>query len=618
MSTAPVVQFRRRASDLLIDAVKGKPSAVVLSESQLDEKDVNLVSALRNALARFNLKKQRVEEIVARWLRSRSSLTVIARDTGILDYEQALKATSQLSGIPFIEPKENLNPSQIMVDFVRQQADKSAAERVIDLRVFHGYVPIDILEEDGIKKLLIAVSQPEKIDAPSSRIRMKIKPVLMSEFDIVRIYRDYFSDAKRELLKAISDATDQGKDDTAARKILMLSIKYAAYEKCSDLRFFKSLEGIGQIRVTQDGVTSEVTTVPAWLFDSILNVLVLDNKKQNDIKTKPCPGTLIFSDLDQSLIGEEVLNNLNFRVQLANTSNNLNSRGYTATIRLLEKQSNNRSLSSLGYSEKSVAELDDIIQGSSGLFLVVGPTGSGKSTALYSMMCKIDSVERPIMTIENPIEFEHGSWEQYTLLEQESDLDEGAAYAEILRSLLRKAPKVILVGEIRDLKVANVAGHAANTGHLVLATAHANNASAGVHRLLSMGMDKDELAMILKGVLAQRLVRLLCSDCKELDEAHVKHVMDNLPDHESNCNVYKASVSGCPHCNYKSYKGRKVIYELLVADEEVKEMIASGVNAMTLEKLALKAKGRSTMITDAYKLVAEGLTSVEEIKASVL
>lgn len=613
LEQAPPTVWKRRASDMLVEAVRQQQVAYKpIQYADEAEKNAHLVEVMRDVLVRFEVKKPRIDEIIDRWMLTREELTNIATDIGVINYEQALEASSLLNSIPLVPNSHTVNPTREVIALV-------ANNKEIKMNIFNGYVPLAIIEEGDSKKLIVAISKPEKLHVASSQIRMSIKPVLMSEFDIIRIYRQNFSNVRKELNEALFMATEKGNDESCARQILMLIVKFGTYNNASDIHLFKSIARLGLVQVTIDGVSFLLKTLPEWLFDAILNILILDNEKTTDIQSMHCSGTIIFHETDKAIIGYEVINNFNFRLQVGNTSNGLNSRGKTAVVRLLAKNSQNVSLSRLGYSDKSVFDLTEIIESSAGLFLVVGPTGSGKSTTLYSLMNKIDPIERSVLTIENPIEFEHGAWKQYTLLQNEGDKDEAKSYAEIAKSSLRQAPKVILVGEIRDLKVAQIASQAANTGHLVLATLHANDASSGIYRMINMGVDKEELALILKGVLAQRLVRLLCTACKVEDKENHHHVLEHIHgDHHGSCKVYKAANDGCELCNHTGYAGRKVVHELIVADEEIKELIASGANAIEIEKRALKGKGRSTMVMEAYRLIAEGETSVAEVRRAVL
>lgn len=611
----PVNQsFGRRASDMLLESIRQQSIERnrMLESEAVGDREAQMIQIMRDVLVKFNVKKPRIDEIIDRWLLTREELTTIATDIGVINYEQALEASSILNGIPLIKDSSSSKPTPEVIL-------ASQSKKIIDLTVFNGYVPLAFLDEGNERKLVVAVSRPDKMHIASSQIRTSIKPVLMAEFDIVRIYRQYFSNVRNELDEIIKKATEGSKNESLSRTVLMYIIKYAAYNNANDLHLFKSVEGLGNVQITIDGVSSLLKTIPEWLFDAILNILILDNKKTDDIQFMHCPGTIMFNEPDIAIIGPEVINTLNFRLQLGNTSNHLNSRGKTAVIRLITKNSQNVSLANLGYSHKSMYELSDIINSSSGLFLVVGPTGSGKSTTLYSLMSTIDPIERSVVTIENPIEFQHGAWKQYTLLKNEGDSSEAEGYLDIFKSILRQAPKVALVGEIRDGQVANIAGQAANTGHLILATLHANSAASGIYRLINLGMDKEELALIFKGVLAQRLVRTLCEHCKVEDVENHHHVVEHMGnDYHADVKVFKATHGGCPHCAFTGYTGRKVVHELILADDNVKELIASGANAIEIEKKTLKGKGRPTLISEAYRLVAEGFTSVDEVRRAVL
>lgn len=569
--------------------------------------DRQLIERMTAVLHQFNIKQTRIVEIVDRWMLTREDLSKIATDLGVMSYDQSLQAMSLLSNIPLIE-MQGIEPHPSVIGLAKSGK--------INMDTFYGYVPLGM--EDN--KLVVAVSSPDTIQVASARFSVPIKIKLMSEYEIIKIYRKHFSNTKQrldELLDLMVKNSDES--EARAREFLMLVIKHCAYNNVSDIHMFKSLQKLGIIQVTMDGVSSLLKTVPEKIIDSMINMLISDNNKNADIAHSHCSGTVKFEQSDVSVVGEEISRNFNFRVQIGNTSNNIGNRGKTVTIRLLPKSAQTVSLKHLGYSPKSIADLTEVSGASAGLFLVVGPTGSGKSTTLYSLMSSIDPIERSIQTIENPIEYEHGAWKQYTLLGGESGKTEGQAYAEILKSLLRQAPKVILVGEIRDYDVAYIAAQAANTGHMVYATLHANTSTTAVNRMISMGMDKEDIALIIKGVLAQRLVRTLCPHCKERDHEHDEYVLSKVPHgYDGTCEVYKASHQGCPSCKNTGYSGRKIVHELMVADEKVREAIASGKNMIELERIAFKESGQPTIAEDAFKLVAQGLTSIEEVKRSVL
>lgn len=583
----------------LADYIKGD------QVESISEQDQKLCSTMVAILKSFNVKETRIQEVVDRWYLTREELPDINSDLGVMNYEQSLEAMSILSGIPLIKKADR--PSQKVLDFVKNGT--------IKMDVFYGFVPLGF---NDAGKLIVAVPSAEVISVASAKIPLPIAPMLLSAHDILRLYRKFFSNTLSEFNNLVSNVVIKS-DENSARLILMTLIKHCAYNNVSDIHLFKSVARYGNIQITINDVSSLLKTVPEWLYDSMVNILITDNNKDTEITSKHCSGVMKFYDNDIKIVGAEIVSNFNFRVQMGNTSNQSNNRGKTAVIRLLPKSAQTISLPALGYNEKSIHELTDISEASAGLFLVVGPTGSGKSTTLYSLMSQIDPIERSIVTIENPIEYEHGAWKQYTLLHGETSNTEGNAYAEILKSLLRQAPKIILVGEIRDYDVAYVAAQAANTGHMVYATLHANSAAAGIARLISMGLPREDLSLILKGVLAQRLVRVLCNNCKEEDHEHHEHVLEHAPNNLSGeVKVYKASKNGCPTCQNTGYSGRRIVHEILVADHDIKQMIADGDNAIHIEDAALKAKGKATLKEDAYRLVAMGVTSLDEIKRAVL
>ena len=277
--------------------------------------------------------------------------------------------------------------------------------------------------------------------------------------------------------------------------------------------------------------------------------------------------------------------------------------GERVVLRLLDKQAGRLTLDALGMGATARAQTDALIQQPHGIFLVTGPTGSGKTTTLYSALTRLDRKTRNILTVEDPIEYELDGIGQ-TQVNPRIEM----TFARALRAILRQDPDVVMIGEIRDLETAQIAVQASLTGHLVLATLHTNDAPGAVTRLVDMGIEPYLLASTLNGVLAQRLVRKLCAECKapyEPDAAE-RSVFGRSPADR----LYRAT--GCGACNFSGYRGRTGIYELFTADDELRHLIHDTVEESAVRAHAV-AHGMVRLRDDGLRWVREGVTSLDEV-----
>ncbi|QFT61977.1 GspE/PulE family protein [Roseivivax sp. THAF30] len=282
--------------------------------------------------------------------------------------------------------------------------------------------------------------------------------------------------------------------------------------------------------------------------------------------------------------------------------------GERVVLRLLDRGQTQRGIAHLGMSEHDRAAFEHVIAAPEGLVLVTGPTGSGKTTSLYAALGHLNDRERNILTVEDPIEYSMDGIGQMQV-NPKTDL----TFARGLRALLRQDPDVIMVGEIRDAETAKIAVESAMTGHLVLSTLHTNTAIGAVSRLIDMGVERFLLAPMVRGLVAQRLVRRLCAECRaphELSAAESKLLSGALPEGEK---VWRAA--GCEACGQSGYRGRLPIYEIVVADREIEAMIHSGASEADLTAAArAKAPG---ILQDGARKMCEGLTTADEVVRAV-
>jgi type IV pilus assembly protein PilB len=279
--------------------------------------------------------------------------------------------------------------------------------------------------------------------------------------------------------------------------------------------------------------------------------------------------------------------------------------GEKVVIRVLDSKSIIRGLEQLGMEPEVTAAFRKQIALPHGILLVTGPTGSGKSTTLYSALCQMDGDELNISTVEDPVEYELDFCNQVQVSEKI-----GLDFALALRSLLRQDPDIIMIGEIRDNQTARIAVQAALTGHLVLSTLHTNDAASSITRLVNIGIDTYLIAASLNAVLAQRLVRKICPKCKQ-----IYRVPKNMRKYVENSGVKPEQLfhgAGCDHCRGAGYIGRIGIYELLVVDEVFRDMINKDSSVSNMRRTFHESK-QPALFSDGIKKVKQGLTTIEEV-----
>lgn len=286
--------------------------------------------------------------------------------------------------------------------------------------------------------------------------------------------------------------------------------------------------------------------------------------------------------------------------------------GEKIVCRVLDKSSVLLGLTKLGFLPDCMARLEELIIQPNGIFLTTGPTGSGKTTTQYSILHKINSVEKNIITIEDPVEYQLPGISQVQV-----HTKAGLTFSSALRSFLRQDPDIIMVGEMRDLETAEIAVEASLTGHLVLSTIHTNNAPATVVRLMDMGIEPYLISATVMGVLAQRLARRVCSNCKEeyqMPAAELR-VLGYEP-HEPDEMLTMVRGRGCEVCRHTGYKGRLGIYELMTMNDEIAELIVRRAPLSDIRE-ASKANGMKDLRADGLEKVLSGMTTMDEVKKVV-
>jgi general secretion pathway protein E len=279
--------------------------------------------------------------------------------------------------------------------------------------------------------------------------------------------------------------------------------------------------------------------------------------------------------------------------------------GESVVMRILDRGNLKVDLQHLGFPKRQLEQLEILIQKPYGKLLVTGPTGSGKTTTLYAALDKINTAEKKIITIEDPVEYQMRGINQIHVKPQI-----GLTFASGLRSIVRQDPDVIMIGEIRDPETAEIAIQAALTGHLVFSTVHTNDAAGAITRLLDMGIENFLISTALLAVLAQRLVRVICVECKEPTTLNPGLLKEMGPWVKPGIKAFHGK--GCKHCSHTGFRGRAGIYELLIIDEAIRGLILAKANGQTIRAMARKA-GMRTLREDGWRKVLQGITTVEEI-----
>lgn len=403
---------------------------------------------------------------------------------------------------------------------------------------------------------------------------------------------DEIEDEDYDLDEPIIDLLEAGDDDAPVIKLVNTLLFRAVKEKASDIHI-EPYERDMVVRFRIDGVLYDIFKPPKKLQNAITSRIKVMGNLNIAEKRLPQDGRIPLK-----LAGKDI----DIRLNSVPTAH-----GERLVMRLQDRSNVVLELEQLGFAEEMLTQLGELLQKTYGIVLVTGPTGSGKSTTLYASLMKINSIDKNIITVEDPVEQRiHGVGQ----IQVNSKI--GLTFANGLRAILRQDPDIVMIGEIRDLETAEIAINASLTGHLVLSTIHTNDSAGAFPRLIDMGCEPFLIASSLLGVIAQRLIRVLCPHCKapytpsdeELRTLEVTR--DQIP----NGVIYKAV--GCSQCNQKGYVGRTNIAELLLVTEDLRQLIMQRKDGGSIKKAAVE-KGMKTLRHDGVRKVLNGITTVEEL-----
>lgn len=375
--------------------------------------------------------------------------------------------------------------------------------------------------------------------------------------------------------------------------LVNLIILRAVKESASDIHVEPFGEDILKVRYRIDGILNDVMSLPKNLQLAVISRIKIMSDLDIAEKRLPQDGRI------QVNVGGR---KINIRVSILPAVT-----GESAVLRILDPSSILLELDSLGFSPDILPDFLSLIKKPNGIILVTGPTGSGKSTTLYTTLNLLNSTEKKIMTIEDPVEYRLKGISQV-----QAKPKIGLTFAAGLRSFLRQDPDIMLVGEIRDKETAEIAVQAALTGHIVLSTLHTNDAPSSVVRLVDMGIEPFLISSSVIGIIAQRLVRKICPKCKKEIKItpDIEKILNEYEIGNNEITLYKGE--GCPYCKDTGYKGRVAIFELMVITENIREMIIKKVSTGKLREAAVK-EGMCLLKLDGIKKVCEGVTTIDEV-----
>lgn len=540
----------------------------------------------------------------------------------LLEAQQAQKATGSRLGSQLV--KLGYLSEEQLVDFLGQQyglpaivlknvhADPEAV-KLIPLNVVQKYMAI-AFERTG-STLKVAMTDPANIFAVDDLKFLtgySIEVYVTSE-ESLKWAIDHFYDQSASLGEALSAMEEDdgaieladGMEDASAGamekeaeeapviKLCNLILVDAIKKGASDIHA-EPYEKFMRIRFRIDGMLQEVMKPPMRLKNAIISRLKIMSRLDIAERRLPQDGRIKLRIQG----GKEV----EFRVSVLPTLF-----GEKVVLRILDKSTLQLDMTKLGFEEEALGYFKEGIYKPWGMVLVTGPTGSGKTTTLYSAISELNKIETNISTAEDPVEFDLAGINQVHMHEEI-----GLTFAAALRSFLRQDPDIILVGEVRDFETAEIAIKAALTGHLVLSTLHTNDAPSTINRLLNMGIEPFLVASSVNLIVAQRLARKICPQCKDQDDVSKETLIQMGMDPEEAKNVVCFRGRGCPACNNTGFKGRIALYEVMPVNDTIREIILMGASASEIKKEAIN-QGMKTLRQSGLTKVAQGVTSVPEV-----
>ena len=560
--------------------------------------------------------------------RSRKKLGEILVEWGVLDAEQLQQAESIAKG-----SGKRLGDAIVDAGFAsEEQVAKGMAAQFgmefLDLkapgvgdRIDKALVPEDLIRKHMILplaksggKLQLIIHDPmdlELLDMLRFRLNVEIEPYLAAKSQIKSFIEGTLGAAPkqvgadeslvtesidrtidRSVDRSVDKSIDVTAEDAPIVRLTARILTEAEGMRASDVHIEPMADRV-RLRYRIDGVCVERDNLPKRMQNALLSRVKLMAGMNIAERRVPQDGRIKLPMDDRQI---------DFRVSACPAYH-----GESVVLRILRPESVKIGLENLGFEPDNLAAFNRIIRRPNGIFLVTGPTGSGKTTTLYSALDVLNRPDVKIITAEDPVEYNFAGINQCQVREKI-----GLTFSAILRSMLRQAPNIVLVGEIRDKEVADIAIQAALTGHLVFSTLHTNDAPSAITRLVDMGVKPFLVASSIQAIMAQRLIRMLCKECKQLDPSpdHKLLSLVGIKPNEAEGRIYKAV--GCPVCNNTGYKGRKAIFEMMALNSQIRDMAFKGASIEKIRAAAI-ANGMRNLAGDGRIKILKGETTPDEI-----
>ncbi|MDM8538150.1 type II secretion system ATPase GspE [Desulfobacterales bacterium HSG17] len=564
------------------------------------------------------LSEENCEKIKTSFVKDRSKITASTIETKLVAENEVLEALDRIYSLPFVanlsmENVQNDWTTLISRQFLKrfyivpliQKENKLAQEEPKSAQKKDKLV-------NGKNKSIIAINEPSSfslVDDVAAVLNLDTYTLVLAPknqiLSAINILYDQTGQSAQQLVDDMEDSeftilddlyqTADLLDDTSDAPVIRLvnhMISQAVKAGASDIHI-EPFQDVLNVRYRIDGILYEMLTPPKGVQASLISRIKVMANMNIAEKRVPQDGRA------QVRIGEQ---EIDIRISTVPTSY-----GERVVMRLLNKSGYFLEFSRFGLPQENYNLINKIIRQNNGIVLVTGPTGSGKTTTLYAALSEINSSDKNIITIEDPVEYNLKGIGQIQVNEKT-----GVTFAKGLRSIVRQDPDIVLVGEIRDIETAEIAIQSALTGHLVFSTLHTNDSAGAITRLVDLGVEPYLISSSVNTVIAQRLVRVLCSECKEkflLESSHIKALNGTGNEY---LGEYAYKPKGCPKCFNTGYSGREAILEIMVMDDTLKSLVLETSDSNQIRKAALKLNMK-TLRQDGMSKVVKGITSIREV-----
>ncbi len=539
------------------------------------------------------------EDVVAEHKRNATPVIQILQDFGIMKLDDILQTEAHALGTEVVSVRDREIPQDVL--------------SLVPVKVAQMYNCLPVGTKNGSVQIALAEPlDPSRPDEIHFAIKRDVQVVVADPADIQkaieRFYGQQESESFSEILKEIGSdkniarEVDEAADNVRAAealanevpivKFVNLVLQQAVIDRASDIHF-EPFETEFRIRYRVDGALYEMAPPPKYLALPVISRIKVMAGLNISEKRLPQDGRI-----NHNLNGRQV----DLRVSTLPTAF-----GESVVLRVLDRGSVNLEIEALGFPKYVHEYVTEVIQRPNGIFVVTGPTGSGKTTTLYSCLRRVNTIDSKLLTAEDPVEFDIEGIMQVAVNEAA-----GMTFAKALKSFLRQDPDIIMVGEMRDLETAQISIQASLTGHLVLSTLHTNDSPGAVTRLVDMGIEPFLISSTLMAVLGQRLVRTTCKNCRTpFEPTEDQLALLNLSPHDLGDKVFHYG-RGCSVCNDTGYKGRKGIYELLVISDAIRALINERAPTVVVRQKAVEL-GMVTLREDGLRSIFDGDTTIEEV-----